>query len=38
MTFQDWVILGLVVLVIIAILSPPSAKPPTTPFDHFGYQ
>lgn len=38
MTAQDWVILGAIVLAIIAFLSPPSAKPPSTPWDHLGYQ
>lgn len=42
MTAQDWVALGLVVLVIIAFLSPPSGPHPPphgrSPFDPWGYQ
>lgn len=38
-TTIDWVMLGAVVLVIIAILNPPSGKPPACgPYDPWGYQ
>jgi len=39
MTSLDWVMLGAVVLVIIAIFNPPSSSPPRCgPYDPWGYQ
>lgn len=38
MTPIDWVMLCAVVLVILAMLNPPTSRPPSGPFDHMGYQ